>query len=306
MYCDHLSEFMGKKVVDFESSKSWKGPGQCYRVRQDYEDETTTIERFEELLEQPGANELETLVIGAWGSVGEGDGPDETVEALCKAAPVLPKLRGLFFGDITSEEAELSWINQSDLSPILSAFPGLEVLAVRGGQELSFSKVRHERLRKLTIETGGLSRSVLRELAHCEFPALEHLELHLGEPNYGFDGGVEDLQPLLDGKRFPKLQYLGLRNAEVSNDVAAFVVNTPIVRQIETLDLSLGNIDGEGENSLSALRGLPNLKTLDISHHYATEDEIKKLRGQLSCKVIAEDRQEAEDDGEWRPILHAE
>ena len=129
---------------------------------------------------------------------------------------------------------------------------------------MSLSRVRHDVLRELAIETGGLPRSVLREIFLCEFPALEHLELLLGEPNYGFDGTVEDLQPLLAGGLFPRLKFLGLMNSTIANDIAAVLVNSPLVGRIEALDLSMGMLDAEGVKSLMGLG--PQLPVEDVEH----------------------------------------
>ncbi len=119
------------------------------------------------------------------------------------------------------------------------------------------------------------------------FPGHEHLELLLGEPNYGFDGGVEDLQPLLSGKLYPKLKFLGLMNSEIANDIAAVVVNSPIVERIEILDLSMGTIDDEGIKSLHGLVECKNLKQLNVSHHYANPATIEELKKGFTVSVIA-------------------
>jgi hypothetical protein len=144
----------------------------------------------------------------------------------------------------------------------------------------------------------------LRDVFLCEFPKLERLELLLGEEHYGFDGGVEDLQPLLSGERFPSLKFLGLMNSNIADDIAAVVVNSPIVQRIEELDLSMGNITDAGIHSLMQLPKNTGLRRLNVSHHYASPASIEALRKSVSCEVIAEDPQEIED--EWRPILHAE
>jgi hypothetical protein len=304
MYQDLLDEFDGRRVVNFENAESWEGADVAYRLRAEYDDETTTGDRLAALLDQPESNRLESLIIGAWSGAMEGEGSAAIIAELANAAPRLPALRSLFLGDITYEETELSWIKQSDIAPLLIAYPRLESLRIRGGDGLSFSKVRHDALRSLGIETGGLSRSAIRELLLCELPALERLELLLGEEHYGFDGGVEDLQPLLSGKLFPNLKHLGLMNSVIANDIAAVIVNAPIVSRLETLDLSMGNLDSEGVQSLRGLAACPQLRTLNISHHYATAEAVAALREALPCEVIAEDAQEPED--EWRPILHAE
>jgi hypothetical protein len=303
-FSEHIDTFHGATVADFNGSDDWQGEKVAYRLREEYEDEVKIADRLASLLQQPKCDQLTALIIGAWTGLCEGDDSKAIVTALAEAAPHLQGLRHLFFGEIVLEEAEISWINQSDVSPLLRAFPKLESLRVRGGASLSFSRVKHDSLRELAVETGGLSRATIRDIFLCQFSELEHLELLLGEPNYGFDGGVEDLQPLFSGRLFPKLKWLGLMNSEIANEIAAVVVNSPIVSRLETLDLSLGNLGGEGVQSLTGLAAYPNLKTLNISHHFASDQQIAALKNTLKCEVIAYDRQEPEDD--WRPIVHAE
>jgi hypothetical protein len=304
MYDALIDKFGGQRVVDFENAKSWQGPDVAYRLREEYEDKTTNADRLESLLQQPDGGQITTLILGAWSGACEGNDAEQLVAKLASLAPRLPNLRALFCGEMTYEECEISWINQTDVGPILRAFPRLEVLRIRGGNGLSFSRSRHEGLRELAIETGGLPRSALRELFLCDLPALEHLELLLGESNYGFDGSAEDLQPVLSGRLYPRLKYLGLMNSEIANDIAAVVVNSPIVERIESLDLSLGNLNDEGLRSLHDLADKKNLVRLDISHHFASDDAVAELVDMLPCEVIADDRQDPED--EWRPIAHAE
>ncbi len=304
MYSELLEEFAGRRVVDFENADSWQGPEAAYRLREEYDDEVKVADRLAALLEQPEIEQLEALIIGAWSGAFEGGDAGQIVQELVRAAPRLPALKSLFFGEMTYEECEISWINLTNLSPLLTAFAGLESLRVRGGTALSFSRVRHDKLKELAIETGGLPRSAIRELFLCDFPALEHLELLLGEEHYGFDGGVEDLQPLLSGKLYPRLKFLGLMNSAIANDIAAVAVNAPIVARLETLDLSLGNLDDEGVRSLSGLAGNTQLRRLNISHHYASQESVAALVKALSFEVVADDPQTPEDD--WRPIVHAE
>lgn len=303
-FSESIEEFNGLTVVDFDNADDWQGPGVAYRLREDYEDEVSVKDRLQELLQCDGVDKLTTLVIGAWSGACEGDSSEELVADLVTAAPKLPSLQALFIGEMTYEQCEISWINQSDLSPLLAAYPKLQTLRVRGGSGLSFSKVQNSSLRELAIEAGGLGRSVLREIFLCDFPNLEHLELMLGDGGYGFDGSPEDLQPVLSGRLYPKLQFLGLMNSEIVNDIAPVVVNCPIIERIKVLDLSCGNLDNTGLASLHALAGNTSLERLNISHHYCTEDAIRELKEALSFEVDASDSQEADD--EWRPILHAE
>lgn len=304
MYSENLEDFAGLPVVDFEDESSWRGADKSYRLREEYDDERKITDRLNDLLAIPESSQLRSLVIGAWSGACEGDDAKAIVAELANVSERLPQLRALFLGEMTYEECEISWINQADIGPILQAYPQLEELRVRGGTGLATSSRNHQFLRTLAIETGGLPSSFLRDLFECDFPALEHLELLLGEENYGFDGSVEDLQPLLAGELFPNLKYLGLMNADIANDIAAVIVNSPIVERIDVLDLSMGNLDDEGSRSLLGLASFKNLKQLNLSHHYVSEPVVAELQSTLSCEVIAEDRQSPDD--EWRPILHAE
>lgn len=304
MFCDLLDEFHGLPVHDYQDEDSWKGPQFAYRLREEYEDEVTNQDRLDSLLEQPKADQLTALIIGTWTGACEGGSSEQTIAALAKIAGRLPNLKHLFLGDITVEECEVSWINQSDISPILKAFPKLISLRVRGGSELSISRVSHDSLQEIAIETGGLSRNVLRQLFLCNFPNLEHLELLLGDEGYGFDGSVEDLQPVLSGRLYPKLTYLGLMNSEITDDIAAVVVNSPIVDRISVLDLSMGNLSDTGIQALHALAGKKNLQKLNIAHHYCSDKAVKELEAALSCEVDASDAQG--EDEEFRACMHAE
>lgn len=304
MYDELVASYRGLPVVEFNTADDWQGPDKAYRLRAEYDDDISLDDRLSALLNCPDVDRLSALIIGAWSGACEGGGSAELVASLVRAAPNLPGLRALFLGEMTYEESELSWINQSDVGPLLQAFPRLESLRIRGGNGLAFTRTSHAALREIAIETGGLPRQALRELFQCGLPALEHLELLLGDPGYGFDGGVEDLQPALSGALYPHLKFLGLMNADIADEIAAVVVNAPVTDRIEVLDLSMGNLTDDGARALLGLAGKANVRTLNISHHFVSPELVEELRSALTCEVIADDPQSAED--EWRPILHAE
>ena len=64
----------------------------------------------------------------------------DTVTALVTYRERLPNLKALFLGDIAYEENEISWINQSDLSPLWPSFPHVEHIKVRGGNNLTLGR----------------------------------------------------------------------------------------------------------------------------------------------------------------------
>lgn len=220
------------------------------------------------------------------------------VEALVGARDRLPNLTALFFGDIRQEESEISWIQQADVSPLFKAYPKLEVFGVRGNEGLTLGALKHDCLKELAIETGGLSGDVVREVAAADLPQLEHLELWLGTDNYGGDATLSDLAPILSGKQFPNLRYLGLRDSEMADEIAEAIASTDLLEEIEVLDLSLGTLTDRGALALSNAPGIDQLTLLDIHHHFVSENMVAKLTN-LGISVNADDRQvEEEYDGD--------
>lgn len=249
---------------------------------------------FESLLKSfisdPNSAHVRALVIGGWTQEYSEDS-STLIESLVNLRDQLVGLRALFIGDLTYEDCEISWITQSDVSPLLSAYPELEELRIRGGNNLSLGRAQHDKLKKLTLETGGLSQSVVAEIAAAELPSLEHLELWLGSDEYGNDITPDDLLPLLDANLFPKLTYLGLRNDCHSDVTAELLAEHGIPPTVKTLDLSLGNLSDQGGAALARAPWLSQLDRLDLHFHYlspAMEVQLTKLVSEIDLRDVQE------------------
>jgi hypothetical protein len=289
-FWENQTTFAGKPVEDWSGSDG-DFDRVAYRISVGWDDDETIDEKFESILEAEGSHHLDTLVIGAWQGDDSGADPEGLIERLVAAREKLPNLKHLFFGDITSEQNEISWIIQTDFSPLLNAYPKLETLVVRGTNELSFGSIAHDHLRTLIIQSGGLDSQVIAEVATAKLPSLEHLELWLGESGYGGDATVEDLAPFLTGKRFPKLRYLGLKNSEMQDEIAGVVAASPVLDQLETLDLSQGTLGDEGARSLIQSPGVKKLKKLILAHHFISpelQEELKKLGPDVDVSDLKE------------------
>ncbi|MGW4567060.1 STM4015 family protein [Streptomyces sp. NPDC004561] len=249
---------------------------------------------FARFLDTVDTTRVHALVVGPWGEAYEFDS-SPVIEALLAARDRLPDLRAVFLGDITPEESEISWIPQTDVTPLLAGFPELAEFGVRGGSYLEFPAVRHTGLRRLTMQAGGLPAEVVRGVGASDLPALEHLELWLGTPDYGGDTEVADLEPILSGTHLPRLRSLALRNSEIQDAVAAAVASAPVVDRFETLDLSMGTLTDEGAAALLSGRPLTHLKKLDLHHHYISEPLLDRIRQALEPAGVelALDRGEA-------------
>jgi hypothetical protein len=304
---EHVKSFSGLPVRTYDPKAKSRAKAPCaYRLggrevikSEDYGGgEYEFAELLDRFLADHGGKGLTALVIGAWDyeqmveGLGERGGSD-VVEALVANRARMPDLRALFFGDITFEECEISWLNPGDLSPLLPAFPKLEEFRVRGAGGLTFGKLKHDRLKSFAVESGGLPERLLRELWEAGLPKLERLELWLGSPGYGGIDNPAPLEPLLSGKVFKKLKYLGLRDSEIADQVAKAAAESPLLARLHELDLSLGNLGDVGAEALLGSAAVRKLKRLDLHHHFISEPFAAELK-KLSVEVDLSDAKQPE------------
>ncbi|MFD7687089.1 STM4015 family protein [Streptomyces sp. NPDC059781] len=302
----HLEELYGLPAFTFPGSggtpRELPGPDAvAWRITADtYDAEERWTEAFARFCSAVDTTRVRALVVGAWEDAYERSSAD-IVEALVAAGDRLPGLRALFVGDMHFEECEISWITQTDVTPLLAAFPDLEEFGVRGGQGLRFPALRHDALCTLIVETGGLPVDVVRGVGASELPALENLDLWLGTSWYGADSEAADLEPILSGVRLPRLRYLALRNSEIQDEIAAAVASAPVVARLEVLDLSMGTLGDDGATALLGGQPLTHLKKLDLHHNYLSDPVRQRIRETLQAAGVevdldADDADQDEDD----------
>jgi hypothetical protein len=301
----HISTYAGLPVVEYRKGERPADPAAvAWRVDESVYNEADQNGGLESFLAEPWIGEVTTLVLGDWGEAFDSPPP---IDELVAAAGRLTSLRSFFLGEMTFEECEISWINQADVTPLLAAYPLLEVLTIRGSEGLSISPVRHASLRSLTLESGGLPASVVRAVGECDLPALTHLELWLGTDNYGGDATVDDLRQILGGTRLPRLTSLGLRDAEIADQVAGAVAGAPVVARLEELDLSLGMLTDAGASALLTGQPLTHLRRLDLHHHFLSQPMMDRLTAELGEAGVELEISEAGDpDSDDRYIAVAE
>ncbi|MFJ4593540.1 MULTISPECIES: STM4015 family protein [unclassified Kitasatospora] len=313
----HIEQFHGLPVFDFVQALDEAADGgdaaavtlpepasAAWRIGLHYDSEEAFTERWRQFLDTVDTERVTAVVIGPWFS-DEPEQLDAALAAIVEAAGRLPALRGLFVGDVTYEESEISWLEMCDVTPLLTAYPELAELVVRGGNNLELTPVRHEALRALRFEAGGLPTRVVRAVAGCDFPALERLELWLGVDNYGGDATLDDLAPFLDGTRFPAVRHLGLQNSEFEDDIAAAVAHAPVVARLESLSLAMGVLTDQGATALLEGQPLTHLRALDLHHHFLTGEVQQRLTEALPGVEI--DLSEAgKPDDRWRYVAVAE
>ncbi|GGX73174.1 hypothetical protein GCM10010358_29550 [Streptomyces minutiscleroticus] len=320
---EHLQEFHGLPVFEFWNAygRSAKAAGAvppepgsvAWRIAvYPYESDESWEDAFARFLDAVDTSGVRALIVGAWSDAYD-SGPEAVIGALVAARDRLPALRAVFLGDMMMEECEISWINQGDVTPLLAAFPLLEELGVRGGTGLEFPAVRHERLRKLVVQTGGMPAAAVRGVAASDLPALVHLDLWLGTSDYGGDAEAGDLEPFFAGDRLPALKYLALRNSEIQDEVCARLASAPVVARLEVLDVSMGVLTDDGATALLTGQPLTHLKKLDLHHNYLSAALRTRLRETLEPAGVEvdldpddADSDEEEDGTVWRFVAVGE
>ncbi|MDL4815895.1 STM4015 family protein [Actinomadura opuntiae] len=267
-------------------------------------DEESFADTFARFLETVDTREITALVIGYWGASYD-ESTSDPVALLTASAAAFPKLKALFLGDITGEEAEISWIEHGDISPLFTAFPQLERFEIRGAQGLVLSSINSAHLRVLRFESGGLPARIVQAVGASELPNLEHLDLWLGEDNYGGDATVADLAPLLSGERLPALRHLGLEDSQIQDEIATAVAGAPIVARLESLSLAMGILTDQGAEALLSGQPLTHLRKLDLHHHFLSDAMVERVKAALPGVDVDLSEQE-KPDGEWHYIAVSE
>ncbi|MFI6695275.1 STM4015 family protein [Streptomyces sp. NPDC050433] len=275
----HVEQFYGLPVYNFPpyadpadlppaDAVAWRLHREPYDTEEDAE---VCWKRFTESVE---LDKVRAIIFGQpWYDGDGGMSHDDLIDL----APRLTGLEALFLGDLEDEQAMLSTIGHCDVAPILQTYPGLRELAIRGGDGLDFPVSGHEGLRVLRVESGGLPPLAAEHIAAAQLPSLEHLELWLGDENYGGGVTVEQLAPLFAGEGKPALRHLGLQNSFIQDELAAALATATIVPQLTSLSLSMGTLSDTGVEALLQGQPLTHLRELDLSFHFISHDMMLRI-----------------------------
>lgn len=295
-YVETTQEILERKQKEFGPKSDEAFFGLSY---EDTEDGKSNQDLIDAILNYEKLSTLKHLTITMWEDPYEEEFCQQIIDQLIANSERFSTLESLRMGDMTSEDCEISWIIQADYSKLWQALPNLKAITIQGGSYLALGDIASDALESIKIITGGLPKSVLQSIAQAKTPNLNKLNLYLGVEDYGFNGNIADIKALIEQSDFPKLEYLGLCNSELQDDIAKLLVTCKYAATIKTLDLSKGTLSDKGAQTiLDHASNLKNLQFLDLSYHYLSEEMQKKLQ-QLPFSVDVSDPQEEEDDYTW-------
>lgn len=261
------------------------------RVSGGADDEERTLGKLARaLLDHPSGAFLRSLTIGTGDGIADGM---IDYESIPRSIAPAPHLEAISIGDW--REWEVSWSKLGDASGFWK-LPRLATLVLRVGS-MKLGTIASTSLRTLQIITGGLTKANIKSLVTAKLPALETLDLYFGSHNYGASGGVADLAPLLAGntKSFAKLRRLGLKNAEFTDELCAALARSPLLRQLTSLDLSLGTMSSAGARALAAnKKAFAHLDELNVSNNFLGAADVASLKG-LAKKLVSNQQRSDEE-----------
>jgi len=306
---EHKTHFAGKTIIDWEIGDPVPDPATTIpRFKASggrwQEKEIDAEEKFEQFLTDPASSTTTGFVFGMYYTSDAQEYTERLLPILLKHKDHFPQLTTIFLGDIVMEESEISWIAPGDISALFRAYPQLEHFGICGCASTYTTPYLHlgilnlAQLKTLVVETGSMDRSVVQDVLRSHLPALEHLELWTGSENYEANCTVEDFAPLFTDNLFPNLRYLGLRDSEIANDLAITLSQSPLLEQLQVLDLSLGTLDDTGATALLNCPAIRKLAKLDLHHHFCSDDMMQRLQT-LGIEVDVSEQEEPEEwDGQ--------
>lgn len=315
-----LHQLRGKTIQNYQPGEGIEEREDVvYRLRTNW-DGDGLVEELAALSEEEGFEELTDLVIGSWGHEYDDDSrAKRTRDALLELAPQLRDLEALFWGDISYDECEVSWIENCDVGELVEAFPRLEHFGARGHKGLRLEGAQgrpldHPNLKHLEVQGGGMSGRLMQDILEADLPELERLELWLGSSDYGFDMGLDDISPLLLGMGhpnfeypFPKLKHLGLRNCELADDLAELLEVSSAIEQLETVDFSMGIMTERGARALlESAQLFEHLRAIDVSENWIQDEGLLGRLAALPIQIDTSSQRSDSYDRDWRYVMVGE
>lgn len=254
----------------------------------------------DDILVDPEFAKLDGVTVGCWGAAYEDD-CQPIIDGIIQEKEKFSHIKKLFIGDMDFEECEVSWIIQGDYSELWKAMPQLTEFTVKGSTDLTLGDIDLPDLKSLEIICGGLPTDIIKSVQNAKLPNLERLVLYIGAEEYGFDGSAEDIKEMLEKSDFPKLKYLGIVDSEIQDELAEVVLNCKYMDKIETLDLSYGTLTDKGGDLIAdKIGGFPNIKKIELEHHFLSDEGIKRLEAAVKAagkEIRIEDQMSADEYG---------
>ncbi len=293
LHAKHDAEWLGGLAGAEGFSAEWRR-GFLYDVTLGSDDAAIELgEMYQKLRPLPAAQLVRNLRLAAFE---DDDGEptwDSAVEAMVEYG-VPATLRKLVFD--RGDYWDISWTHLNTLEPVYARMPNLEHLEIILGH-MNLGTINLPNLRHFEVWTGGFNSDNMKSVVGAKWPKLETLLLRFGgSEDYGANCTVDDVLPLLDGKSIPNVKHLALANSPFIDRLIPHLAKSPLLKQLTTLDLSLGEMTDEGANAIVAhADAFKHLTQLNVHRNYLTDDACTALTGVVASTDIGGQEDPGED-----------
>lgn len=265
---------------------------------EDYEENGKDCETLaKEILEDSEIEEVTEIIIGNWGGSWEEEECDPVLNMFAENSNKFSQLESLFVGDMDYEDCEVSWIVQGNYENLLKSLKNLKHLKIKGSNNLTLGQVEHQNLESIEIICGGLPKTVINELANAKFSNLKKINLYFGVEDYGFDASIRDIEDLLKNPSLKNLEYLGLGNSEIQDEIINITLKSDIIKNLKILDFSNGTTSDKGAKYiLENFEKIKHLELLNLEYNYISNEYASKLE-ELPLNINLSERME--NDEKW-------
>jgi uncharacterized protein (TIGR02996 family) len=294
LHAKHDAEWLGELAGAEGFSAEWRR-GYLHDVTLGDDDSADVElgEMYQKLRPLPAAQLLRNLRFAAFQNDDGEPAWDSAVLAMVEYG-VPSTLRKLVFD--RGDYWDISWTYLNTLEPAYARVPDLEHLEIILGH-MDLGNINLPNLRHFEVWTGGFTGDNMKSVLGAKWPKLETLLLRFGgSEDYGGTCTVDDVLPLLDGKTIPNVKHLALANSPFINDLIPHLVKSPLLKQLSTLDLSLGEMTDDGANLIvTHADAFRHLTKLDVHRNYLTLDVCTALRGVVKDTEIGGQEDPGED-----------
>ncbi len=254
------------------------------RLSTEYDAKVSLEELTDRFLRLPVTRFIRRLTTGCPGFEGDAD-QTGVIEAIMKSRRTRT-LEDLFLGDFEyPDEQEMSWVGAGEVHRLWS-LPRLQHLHVRGSLNGELGTIVAPSLRTFIRESGGMPAAEIDSVARASWPKLERLEIWTGSDGYGAEATVEMLAPIFQGRGLGNLKFLGIRNCEFADDVAAALAKAPVLKQLQGLDLSMGNLGPAGAQALVASAAAFSHLKLDLTDNTLAPEDAARIRAMIPHAIL--------------------
>jgi uncharacterized protein (TIGR02996 family) len=289
----HDAEWLGELATEKAVTVSWRrGFLDAVTIGNDDSAEINLGELYQKLRPLPVAQLIRELRFAAFSDDDGQPAWDSAVVAMTELG-VSPNLRKLIFDRGDFWDISSTYLNQLD--SVYPRVPNLEHLEIILGN-MNLGKIDLPNLRHFEVWTGGFNTDNMQSVLDAKWPKLETLLLRFGDnEDYGANCTIDDVLPLLSSKNFSKVKHLALANSSFINDLIPHLAKSPLLEQLETLDLSLGIMTDEGANAIvEHAEAFKHLRKLDVHRNYLTSDACAALQRVVADTDVS--AQETDDD----------